>query len=83
MNTCVIKMSREILEMFLKGSDTPFTTNAPLDMRVVGMREEIGIYKPRTFVVFAESSEFPCTAEGGDYPIFDLVVTRTIEAMNE
>ena len=75
-NICVIEVSREILEMFLKGSDAAFETNAPADIKIIDIVDRKNIYRPLSFIFLAESSSFSENAEGAEYPVFEVIVTR-------
>lgn len=76
MNTAMIYLSRESLEYILKGLEYGYVTNLPKDAKIISISSDNKIYNPLRFIMFVESSEFSKVAEGAEYPVFDLVVTR-------
>ncbi len=76
MNTALIYISREILEYIFKGSDCGYKTNLPKDTIIRSVIQEDRIFNPLRFCIRAESSEFPKVAEGAEYPIFDVIITK-------
>ena len=76
MNTAMIYLSRESLEYILKGLEYGYITNLPKDAKIISISSDNKIYNPLRFVMFVESVEFSKVAEGAEYPIFDLVITR-------
>jgi hypothetical protein len=75
-----VEMSLELLAMFLK-ADWNFgdriTTNAPKDLKVIGISPVEGrIWPPRSVYILCESESFAEVPEGTDVPVINAFVSR-------
>jgi len=74
-----MRISKEILEVILRADvgtrpNTTIETNAPKDLKVLGLGNVKGLIYPHTFEVYVESETFDDVPEGADPPEIDAFI---------